>query len=80
MIGNISLTEQLADCVVGEPKEIRMIVTPRVNDPGKFEATVESLVDYEHEEPAPAERAPAPANPALKGAAPAVASVMRRAK
>lgn len=65
MQGKLSLDRPLADCVVGEAKEITLSVTPTKNDADGFEADVQEVVDYEEEkDEAPAK--PVPPKGALK--------------
>lgn len=78
MIGKLSLTEQLAHCEVGVGKELTLYVVPTRNDPGIFEADVQELVGYEHEEPA--SEPPASEPTGKRGAAPAVAIVIKGKK
>lgn len=43
----MQLSTPLQDCVVGEPKEITLKVTPTANDSSGFMANVDEVVDYE---------------------------------
>lgn len=48
--GSVSLDSKLADCVVGEEKQITLTVTPTRNDSGGFEADVTGLEEYSEED------------------------------
>lgn len=71
--GELILPYKLEDCEIDVPKEVRLMVNPKINDDESgFMGVVSELVDYEHPEESKGEYS----DKSMKGHAPAVSIII----